>query len=223
MHHDAHVDRAPLLTFMTHRRSHWSGGDFRLCTRNWRRSRDEPMRVYPMRWDANSPVRVIQTSHTCVVAKLSRRKLHGRSCRVTLRGAWTSGTGCRRSPPRGERREARRRRLGCFRSPRGERWPAHRRKTGCGEPRRRPTGVTTHLLRPGVLFDIDRTPCDTNYLHAYAWSRALRESGEWVPIDAIHRLISMGRVQLLLELLGHDSPAAGRTSIRRSSPLGGGR
>ncbi len=63
-------------------------------------------------------------------------------------------------------------------------------------------------LRPGVLFDVDGTLCDTNYLHTLAWSRALREAGEWAPMNAIHRLIGMGGEQLLPELLGHDSPEA---------------
>jgi HAD superfamily hydrolase (TIGR01509 family) len=67
--------------------------------------------------------------------------------------------------------------------------------------------VTEHL-RPGVLFDVDGTLCDTNYLHTLAWSRALREAGEWAPMNAIHRLIGMGGEQLLPELLGHDSPEA---------------
>jgi HAD superfamily hydrolase (TIGR01509 family) len=63
-------------------------------------------------------------------------------------------------------------------------------------------------LRPGVLFDVDGTLLDTNYLHSLAWSRALRDAGEWAPMNAIHRLIGMGGDQLVEELLGHDSPAA---------------
>ena len=66
----------------------------------------------------------------------------------------------------------------------------------------------TGPLRPGVLFDVDGTLCDTNYLHALAWSRALREAGEWAPMNAIHRLVGMGGDQLLPELLGHDCPKA---------------
>ncbi len=34
-------------------------------------------------------------------------------------------------------------------------------------------------LRPGVLFDLDGTLVDTNYLHTLAWWRALRDAGEW--------------------------------------------
>jgi HAD superfamily hydrolase (TIGR01549 family) len=59
--------------------------------------------------------------------------------------------------------------------------------------------------RAGVLFDVDGTLVDTNYLHAIAWSRALRDHGEWAPMHAIHRLIGMGGERLLRSLLGHDS------------------
>lgn len=67
--------------------------------------------------------------------------------------------------------------------------------------------MTDHL-RPGVLFDVDGTLCDTNYLHTLAWSRAFRDVGEWAPMNAIHRLIGMGGDQLVPELLGHDCPEA---------------
>lgn len=62
--------------------------------------------------------------------------------------------------------------------------------------------------RAGVLFDVDGTLIDTNYLHTLAWSRAFREVGEWAPMNAIHRLVGMGGDQLVPELLGHDSPEA---------------
>jgi len=62
--------------------------------------------------------------------------------------------------------------------------------------------------RAGVLFDVDGTLVDTNYLHTLAWSRAFREVGEWAPMNAIHRLVGMGGDQLVPELLGHDSPEA---------------
>jgi HAD superfamily hydrolase (TIGR01509 family) len=66
----------------------------------------------------------------------------------------------------------------------------------------------TTPLRPGVLLDVDGTLVDTNYLHALAWSRALRDAGEWAPMNAIHRLVGMGGDKLVPELLGHDSPQA---------------
>jgi HAD superfamily hydrolase (TIGR01509 family) len=81
--------------------------------------------------------------------------------------------------------------------------------------------VTTDHLRPGVLFDVDGTLCDTNYLHSLAWSRALRESGEWAPMNAIHRLIGMGGEQLVPELLGHDSPEATARRALRYRELAG--
>ena len=81
--------------------------------------------------------------------------------------------------------------------------------------------MTTGHLRPGVLFDVDGTLCDTNYLHTIAWSRALRESGEWAPMNAIHRLIGMGGDQLLPELLGHDSPEATAKRPLRYQELSG--
>ncbi len=62
--------------------------------------------------------------------------------------------------------------------------------------------------RPGVLFDLDGTLVDTNYLHTLAWARAFEDAGEWVPMNAIHRLVGMGGDQLVPELLGHSSPEA---------------
>jgi HAD superfamily hydrolase (TIGR01509 family) len=76
-------------------------------------------------------------------------------------------------------------------------------------------------LRPGVLFDMDGTLMDTNYLHSLAWSRAFRDAGEWAPMNAIHRLIGMGGDQLVPELLGHDSPAATAARPHRYSELMG--
>ena len=62
--------------------------------------------------------------------------------------------------------------------------------------------------RAGVVFDVDGTLVDTNYLQTLAWSRALRDAGEWAPMNAIHRLVGMGGDKLVPELLGHDSPEA---------------
>ncbi len=79
----------------------------------------------------------------------------------------------------------------------------------------------TDELRAGVLFDVDGTLCDTNYLHALAWSRALRGCGEWAPMNAIHRLVGMGGDQLLPELLGHDNPKVRAERPRRYQELTG--
>ena len=59
---------------------------------------------------------------------------------------------------------------------------------------------------PGVLLDLDGTLVDTNYLHTLAWARAFCDSGEWAPMNAIHRLVGMGGDQLISEAIGHDNP-----------------
>lgn len=73
--------------------------------------------------------------------------------------------------------------------------------------------------RAGVLVDCDGTLVDTNYLHAIAWSRALRELGEWAPMNAIHRLVGMGGDQLVPELLGHDVDGAHDAHARHYTEL----
>src|ERR1700759_3319625 len=83
------------------------------------------------------------------------------------------------------------------------------------------TEPMTPGLRPGVLFDVDGTLVDTNYLHALAWSRAFRDAGEWAPMNAIHRLVGMGGDQLVPRLLGHDSPAAVAARPHRYRELAG--
>ena len=55
-----------------------------------------------------------------------------------------------------------------------------------------------------VLFDIDGTLVDTNYLHAVAWRRAFLETGHDVPTAWVHHRVGMGAPQLLEELIGAD-------------------
>lgn len=74
-------------------------------------------------------------------------------------------------------------------------------------------------LHPGVLFDVDGTLVDTNYLHTLAWSRALRDAGEWAPMNAIHRLVGMGGEQLVPELLGRPCEAANDHRLARYREL----
>jgi beta-phosphoglucomutase-like phosphatase (HAD superfamily) len=54
-----------------------------------------------------------------------------------------------------------------------------------------------HERRAGVLLDLDGTLIDSNYLPTMGWSRALADIGEWVPMNAIHRLVGMGGDQLV--------------------------
>jgi HAD superfamily hydrolase (TIGR01509 family) len=65
----------------------------------------------------------------------------------------------------------------------------------------------------GVIFDVDGTLADTNYLHVVAWARAFRDAGEDVAMADIHRLIGMGSDLLVGELVGHenDDAVAGHT------------
>jgi HAD superfamily hydrolase (TIGR01509 family) len=55
-----------------------------------------------------------------------------------------------------------------------------------------------------VIFDVDGTLIDNNYLHALAWSRACREFGIHKDMALLHRLIGMGGDQLVPALLGHE-------------------
>ena len=55
---------------------------------------------------------------------------------------------------------------------------------------------------PAVLFDIDGTLVDSNYLHIQAWSEALQHLGHPVDDWRIHRCIGMDSKKLLAELLG---------------------
>ena len=56
----------------------------------------------------------------------------------------------------------------------------------------------------GVLFDVDGTLVDTNYLHTLAWWQAFRRFGHDVPMATIHRTIGMGGTTLIEHLIGAD-------------------
>lgn len=61
-------------------------------------------------------------------------------------------------------------------------------------------------LRPGVLFDVDGTLLDTNYLHVYAWWQALHEAGyDDVTMAQIHQAVGIGSAQLVRHLTGEDN------------------
>ncbi|WP_163725364.1 HAD family hydrolase [Mycolicibacterium psychrotolerans] len=67
--------------------------------------------------------------------------------------------------------------------------------------------------RPAVLFDVDGTLVDSNYLHVHAWIQAFRAEG--VPVEAwrIHRCIGMDGTTLLHTLAG-DADDDGREQLK---------
>lgn len=54
----------------------------------------------------------------------------------------------------------------------------------------------------GVIFDLDGTLVDTNYLHVLAWYRSFVDAGQYVPMWSIHRLLGMSSPRLLEDLTG---------------------
>jgi HAD superfamily hydrolase (TIGR01509 family) len=65
-----------------------------------------------------------------------------------------------------------------------------------------------------VLFDVDGTLVDSNYLHAVCWWEALIQAGHDVPMARIHRAIGMGSDQLLDALLPADRDGDADDGIR---------
>jgi HAD superfamily hydrolase (TIGR01509 family) len=75
-------------------------------------------------------------------------------------------------------------------------------------------------LRPGVLFDVDGTLLDTNYLHVLAWWQAFVDTGHGpVPMDRIHRSIGMPSERLVHQLLGADDDETVEAHSSRYEPL----
>jgi phosphoglycolate phosphatase-like HAD superfamily hydrolase len=66
-----------------------------------------------------------------------------------------------------------------------------------------------------VLFDVDGTLVDSNYLHVVAWMAAFQDAGHPVDACAIHRAIGMGATQLLEALLGENLARTAGESVKR--------
>ena len=62
-----------------------------------------------------------------------------------------------------------------------------------------PATVATNA---GVLFDIDGTLLDTNYLHVLAWAQAFRDNDHTVSMWTLHRAIGIGSEELVERVLG---------------------
>lgn len=65
-----------------------------------------------------------------------------------------------------------------------------------------------------VLFDVDGTLVDSNYLHTLCWWEAFVQAGHDVPMARIHRAIGMGSDQILDALLPADRDRDGDDAIR---------
>jgi HAD superfamily hydrolase (TIGR01509 family) len=65
------------------------------------------------------------------------------------------------------------------------------------------TGLTT------VLFDIDGTLVDSNYLHVEAWDQAFAAVGHPVDVWRIHRSIGMDSAKMLERMLGDAAESVG--------------
>ena len=68
--------------------------------------------------------------------------------------------------------------------------------------------------RPAAIIDIDGTLVDSNYQHALAWYRALREFGVTRELWRLHRLIGMGGDHLVEEIAGAELEARHGDAIR---------
>ena len=54
----------------------------------------------------------------------------------------------------------------------------------------------------GVLFDVDGTLVDTNYLHVVAWWHAFRSQGHTVAMTDLHRTVGQGSERFVSSILG---------------------
>jgi HAD superfamily hydrolase (TIGR01509 family) len=68
-----------------------------------------------------------------------------------------------------------------------------------------------------VLFDIDGTLVDSNYLHIDTWDQAFAETGHPVDDWRIHRAIGMDSAELLKTLLGDDPDGVADRAKERHS------
>jgi HAD superfamily hydrolase (TIGR01549 family) len=67
-----------------------------------------------------------------------------------------------------------------------------------------------------LLFDVDGTLVDTNYLHVVAWHRAFLRFELVVPDWRVHRAIGMGGDQLVPFLVGDNMEAALGEQVRQA-------
>lgn len=73
----------------------------------------------------------------------------------------------------------------------------------------------------GVLFDVDGTLLDTNYLHVLAWARAFRDCGREATMAELHALIGMGSDKLIERFTGAEDSELDEAHSKRYAELGG--
>ena len=70
----------------------------------------------------------------------------------------------------------------------------------------------------GVIFDVDGTLLDTNYLHVAAWWEAFRERGHDIRCADVHRALGMGSSDLVQRVLGHPDSSVIEAHSRYIGP-----
>lgn len=80
--------------------------------------------------------------------------------------------------------------------------------------------MSTRQTAPVAFFDLDGTLLDTNYLHTWAWSRALAEAGVTATMAQIHRLIGRDGDDLLTEITGSPDDQISEAHTRIFAELG---
>lgn len=72
--------------------------------------------------------------------------------------------------------------------------------------------------RGGVIYDVDGTLLDTNYLHVTAWWDAFRERGHDVACADIHRALGLSSDDLISRVLGEPDPSVSAAHSRYVAP-----
>ncbi len=75
------------------------------------------------------------------------------------------------------------------------------------------------MTPPAFLLDVDGTLVDSNYQHAIAWHRTLKERGRIHSMVELHRLIGMGGDQLVEAVAGEAFDAEHGDACRNAEPL----
>jgi phosphoglycolate phosphatase-like HAD superfamily hydrolase len=75
------------------------------------------------------------------------------------------------------------------------------------------------VSRPAVVLDVDGTLVDTNYQHAWAWYRALRQHDVIVRLWRVHRAIGMGGDFLVPTLAGEEFDAEHGDDVRTAEKV----